>query len=128
MGPEQLISTIEQVDTHQPDPTTNGETDPWDAVTDEWAKLKDRMRQTYRDLASADGPTEDEIRAALATLAGAWDQVAVSFRAAMGDPETRAQLKKAAGSFAAALGATLSGLGGEIDGHGDDERAADHPT
>ena len=76
--------------------------------------MKDRLRDTYRDLASDDGPSEEEIKAALATLAGAWDQVAASFSAAMGNPDTRAQLKKAAGSLATALGATVSGLGEEI--------------
>ena len=114
VGPKQLVGTIEEVDTHRPDPTTDGEVDPWDAVTLEWTALKDRLRDTYRDLASDEGPSEEEIKAALATLAGAWDQVAASFSAAMGNPDTRAQLKKAAGSLATALGATVSGLGEEI--------------
>jgi hypothetical protein len=123
---KQLIGTIEEVDTHRPDPTSNGESDPWDAVTVEWTALKDRLRRTYLDLASDDGPSEEEIRDALATLAGAWDRVAASFSAAMGDPETRAQLKKAAGSLATALGATVSGLGDEIRSRESDDQPADH--
>jgi hypothetical protein len=117
------------VDTHRPDPTSNGEVDPWDAVTAEWAELKERLRRTYRDLASDDAPTEEEIKNALATLAGAWDQVAASFSSAMADPETRSQLKKAAGSLAAALGATVTGLGKELDTRDNtDDRPADHGT
>jgi hypothetical protein len=105
----------------------NGEVDPWDAVTAEWAELKERLRNTYQDLASDDAPTEEEIRSALATLAGAWDQVAASFSAAMADPETRSQLKKAAGSLAAALGATVTGLGKELDTRDEtDDQPADH--
>ena len=98
-------------------------------MTVEWTALKARLRDTYRDLASDDGPSEEEIKAALATLAGAWDQVAASFSAAMGNPETRAQLKKAAGSLATALGATVSGLGDEIRSRDEsDDEPADHGT
>ncbi|HEU5113480.1 MAG TPA: hypothetical protein VFU96_09185 [Acidimicrobiia bacterium] len=99
------------METHRPDPTSNGETDPWDAASLEWGSLKDRLWSTYRQAASTGGPTEEEIKKALATLAGAWDQVAASFSAALSDPDTRDSLKRAAGSFAAALGATVSGLG-----------------
>jgi hypothetical protein len=105
----------------------NGEVDPWDAVTVEWGELKERLRRRYQHLASDDAPTEEEIRNALATLAGAWDQVAASFSAAMADPETRAQLKKAAGSLAAALGATVTGLGQELESRDDaDDEPTDH--
>ena len=98
-------------------------------MTVEWTALKARLRDTYRDLASDDGPSEEEIKAALATLAGAWDQVAASFSAAMGNPETRAHLKKAAGSLATALGATVSGLGDEIRSRDEsDDEPADHDT
>jgi hypothetical protein len=45
----------------------------------------------------------------------------------MGDPETRAQLKKAAASLASALGATVSGLGEEIRNRDEsDDQPADH--
>jgi len=102
------------VETHQPDPTSNGETDPWDAASLDWSSLKERLWSAYRQTASDAGPTEDEIRKALSTLAGAWDQVSASFSAALSDPDIRASLKRAAGSFAAARGATVSGLGDEI--------------
>lgn len=127
MGAKQLVGTIEEVDTHQPDPTSNGEIDPWDAVTAEWTALKTRFQDTYQRIASEDAPTEEEIKIALATLAGAWDQVAASFSAAMGDPETRAQLRRAAGSLASALTATVSGLAEDIRSR-DDDQPADHRT
>jgi hypothetical protein len=116
------------VETHQPDPTSNGEIDPWDAVSAEWSELKARFKDTYKRIASDDAPTEEEIKEALATLAGAWDQVTASFSAAMSDPETRAQLKTAAGSFAAAVGATMSGLGEEFRSRHDDDQPSDHGT
>jgi hypothetical protein len=47
----------------------------------------------------------------------------------MRDPDNRAQLKRAAGSLAAAVGATLSGLGGAIDDRSEsDDQPADHGT
>jgi hypothetical protein len=104
------------VEAHQDDPTSEKVTDPWSNVSAELSSLGDRLRQTYRRVASEDGPTEDEIKSALATLAGAWDQVAASLSTALNDPETRAHMKKAAGVFAAALGATVSDLGEELDG------------
>ncbi|MGH8943467.1 MAG: hypothetical protein ACRDWF_11665, partial [Acidimicrobiia bacterium] len=63
----------------------------------------------------------EEVKKALSTLAGAWDQVAASFSAALSDPDTRASLKRAAGSFATALGTTVSGLGDEIRGRDEPE-------
>jgi hypothetical protein len=113
------------VETHRPDPTTNGETDPWEAATHEWSNLKNRLWSTYRQAVSDEGPTEAEVKSALATLASAWDQVAGSFSAALSDPDTRAQLKKAAGSFAAAVGVTISGLGDEIRRRDEPEEPTD---
>jgi hypothetical protein len=98
-------------------------------VAAEWLELKARMKDAYHRIATEDAPTEDEIKEALATLAGAWDQVAGAFSAAMRDPDNRAQLKRAAGSLAAAVGATLSGLGGAIDDRSEsDDQPADHGT
>jgi len=106
------------VEQHQPDPTSDGATDPWDTVSAEFSSLGDRLGEIYRRIASEGGPTEDEIRGALATLAGAWDQVSGSFSTALSDPETRTHVKKVAGSLAAALGATISGLGDELERNG----------
>ena len=75
-------------------------------------------------MASEGGPSEDELKKAFATLFGAWEQLAASLSSALNDPHTRAHLKRAAGSFAAALGATITDLGSEFDGkappHGDE--------
>ena len=78
--------------------------------------MGDRLKDTYRRVASASGPSEDEVKAAFSTLIGAWDQVATSLSTALNDPDTRAHLKQAASSFAAALGATVTGLGDEMSG------------
>jgi hypothetical protein len=83
-------------------------------VTNEFGSLGDRLKTTYRRVASDRGPSEDEIKDAFSTLFGAWDQVAESVSTALHDPETREHLKKAASSFAAALGTTISGLGDEF--------------
>ena len=106
------------METHRPDPTSEETTDPWDNVSNELSSLGERLRLIYERVASEDGPTEEEIRRAFATLAGVWDQVAESLSAALDDPETRAQLRRAAGSFAAALGASISGLGEELEREG----------
>jgi hypothetical protein len=104
------------VETHPPDPTSNGKPDPWDSVSTELGSLGHRLREAYRKAATDRGPSEEEIGSALATLAGAWEQVATSFSAALADPAIRAQLKQAAGSLAAAVGVTISALGDELSG------------
>ncbi|HEX6145255.1 MAG TPA: hypothetical protein VF083_00665 [Acidimicrobiia bacterium] len=106
------------METHRPDPTSEETTDPWDNVSSELSSLGERLRLIYERVASEDGPTEEEIRSAFATLAGVWDQMAGSLSAALADPETRAQLRRAAGAFAAALGASISGLGEELEREG----------
>jgi hypothetical protein len=121
MGPEQLVGTIEQVETHRTDPTSDDKADPWDEMSSEFSSLGDRLKETYRKVAAEGGPTEDEIKGAFVTLVGAWDQVARAFTTALNDPDTRAHLKSAASSFAAALGATVSGLGDELKDVSDDE-------
>ncbi len=83
-------------------------------MSTQFASLRERLTETYRKAAADEGPTEEEIKKAFSTLAGAWDQVASSFSAAMSDPDTRAHLKRAASSFAAAVGATVSALGEEL--------------
>lgn len=121
MGAKQLVGTIQEVETHDQDPTTNGERDPWSTFQDEFGDLGARLKETYRKVASEDGPTEEEIKEAFDTLIGAWDQVAGSVSTALQDPEVRARLKSAATSFATAVGTTISELGDELresDGRG----------
>jgi hypothetical protein len=121
VSPEQLVGTIEEVETHDPDPKPDEDVDPWDTVSSEFGSLGDRLKDTYRRVAADRGPSEDEIKGAFATLIGAWDQVAESVTTALRDPEAREHLKKAASSFATALGATISDLGDEFKGHSDEE-------
>jgi hypothetical protein len=104
------------VETHQPDPTAPRQEDPWDSASSELSSLSHRLRDIYRRVASDQGPSEEDIKDAFAILLSAWDQVAVSVSTALSDPETRDHLKKAASSFAAALGTTISELGDEIRG------------
>lgn len=79
--------------------------------------LGDRLRDTYRKVANGDGPSEEEVKEALGVLAGAWDQVAGAVSVALKDPEVRERLKTALGSFATAVGTTISELGSEIRTH-----------
>ena len=65
-------------------------------------------------MAAEAGPSEEEIRDAFGTLLGAWDRVAESVSTALQDPEVREKLKDAAGSFAVAVGNTISELGTEL--------------
>lgn len=98
------------MDTQDTDPSN----DPWDEVTDRFSELGHRLKSTYRKVADEQGPTEDEIKEALSTLAGAWDQIAGSVSDILRDPEARDGLKRAAGSLASALGSTLSDLNSEF--------------
>lgn len=106
------------METHEHDPTTDAgartDRDPWDAVSSEFGELRERLADTYRKVADEGGPTEDEIKQAFATLAGAWDQVAESVTTSLKDPEVREKLRSAASAFASAFGNTVSELGSEL--------------
>jgi hypothetical protein len=114
VGAKQLIGTIEEVETHDQDPTTEDGRDPWTTFHEEFGGLGDRLRDTYRKVANGDGPSEQEIKDAFGTLLGAWDQVAESVVSALEDAEVRQRLKTATASLAAAVGATISELGSEL--------------
>ena len=83
-------------------------------MTTRFGELGSRLKSTYRKVSDEQGPSEDEIKGAFATLAGAWDQIAESVGDILRDPETRDGLKRAAGSLANALGSTLSDLSSEF--------------
>ena len=89
VGAKQLVGTIQQVETHDHDPTAEETTDPWTTFHDELGGLGDRLRDTYRKVANGDGPSEEEVKEALGVLAGAWDQVAGAVSVALKDPEVR---------------------------------------
>ena len=107
------------METHDSDPTTETPNDPWDSATADFSGIGRRLKNTYRKVADDRGPSEEEIKQAFATLAGAWDQVAESVTTALKDPALREQLKEAAGSFAAAIGTTITDLGSELRRDGD---------
>ncbi|MFV1961321.1 MAG: hypothetical protein ACC658_05750 [Acidimicrobiia bacterium] len=102
------------METHENDPTTERPDDPWDRVTDDFGGLGNQLKDTYRKVTKDRGPSDDEIKQAFSTLAGAWDQVAESVSTVLTDPDIRDQLKEAASSFATALGATITELGSEL--------------
>ena len=104
------------METHDSDPTTDEDRDPWESVTTDFSEIGSRLRDTYRKIADDRGPTEEEIKQAFATLVGAWDQVAESVTTALSDPDLRQQIKDAAGSFASAVGSTITDLGAELRG------------
>lgn len=110
------------METHESDPTAETEADPWDTVSSEFSDLRARLTATYRQVADDRGPSEDNVKDAFSTLAEAWSQVATSVTSALKDPDVRDQLKKAASSFAAALGTTISDLGTELkEEHSEEE-------
>jgi hypothetical protein len=111
---EELVGSIKQVETHENDPTTETPKDPWDDVTGDFGGLRQQLKSTYRRVAQDRGPSDEKIKEAFSTLAGAWDQVAESVSTAFQDPEIRDQLKDAASSFATALGATITEFGSEL--------------
>ncbi len=100
---------------------TQGSDDPWNTVSSQFGSLGEHFKNTYRKVTDGRGPSEEEIKGAFATLVDAWGQVAESLQSALRDPETRDHLKRAASSFAAALGATFSQLGEEITSPGSTE-------
>lgn len=114
MGTEELIGTIEEVEPHREDPTTDETTDPWNEFHADFGGLGQRLKDTYQKVAAESGPSEAEIKEAFETLIGAWDQVAESVTTALQDPEVRERLKSAASSFATAVGKTISELGSEL--------------
>lgn len=95
----------------------------WSDLTDDLLGLTERLRSTYRRAAAEDGPSEEDVRAAFHTLAGAWNQMAGSVATAIQDPEVRGHLKKAASSLVAAVSATLS----EFSPAGETPDAPDEP-
>lgn len=114
MSAKELVGTIQKVETHENDPTTENGRDPWSEFHDEFGGLGERLKETYRMVASESGPSEEEVREAFGTLIGAWDQVAESVSTALQDPEVRERLKAAASSLASAVGNTISELGTEL--------------
>jgi hypothetical protein len=105
---KKLIGTIEQVEKHEGDPIDNTDDDPWDRLADQFASLGEKLKSRYREVAGAEGPSDEELKAALRTLGGAWDRVADAVSAAMRDEEVRKSVKQTAKSLAEAIGAAFN--------------------
>ncbi|HUG33054.1 MAG TPA: hypothetical protein VMM14_09210 [Acidimicrobiia bacterium] len=116
------------METHENDPTPGDPSDPWNTVQTEFGDLGRRIKETYRRVASEDGPSEEEIKDAFGTLMGAWGQVAESVTTALRDPDVREHLKGAASSLASALGTTITELGSELSDQDRRSNAADDGT
>lgn len=114
VGPKDLVGTIEKVETHDQDHTPEADNDPWTDFHEAFNGLKERWRATYEQTAGEDGPSSEQVREALGTLAGVWDRMAGSVSAALSDPAVREQLKDAGSSLASAIGTTISDLGAEL--------------
>ena len=102
------------METHEPDPTGNGQRDPWETVALEFAELKSMLSDSYTSVTNNGGPSEDEIKYAFAVLAGAASQVVESASNSMKDPEVREQIKDVVSSLATAVGTTMTELGAEL--------------
>jgi hypothetical protein len=108
MSSKELVGTIEQVEKHENDPIDNPEDDPWDRLADQFATLGEKLKSRYREVAGNEGPTDEELKAALRTLGGAWDRVTDAVTAAMKDEEVRRSVKQTANSLAEAIGAAFN--------------------
>jgi hypothetical protein len=96
------------VEKHENDPIDNVDDDPWDRLAAQFASLGEKLKSRYREVAGSEGPTDEELKAALRTLGGAWDRVADAVTAAMKDEEVRRSVKQTATSLADAMGAAFN--------------------
>lgn len=102
------------METHDTDPIDRPESDPWERLGDQFASIKDKLKDTYRQQATDDGPSEDEVKDAFRTLGKAWDRLADAVGAAVKDEGVRQQAKDAATGFFDAVGSAFSQLGSEL--------------
>ena len=86
----------------------DGATGRWSDLTDDLLRLTEKVQGAYRSVADEAGPSEEEVREAFRTLAGAWNQIAGAVGAAISDPEVKSQVKRATSSLVSAIGATLA--------------------
>jgi hypothetical protein len=102
------------VEQHDVNPIDQDGVDPWDRLADQFAALRRKLRDTYRQSAGSEGPSEEDIREALRTLGGAWDRLAEAIEVAVRDEQVRAGIKQAATGFVEAVGSAFSELGAEM--------------
>jgi hypothetical protein len=111
---KQLIGTIKEMETHDNDPIDDDKTDPWDKLGEQFASLRDKLKDTYRHQPGEEGPSDDEVRDAFHTLGRAWDRLTDAVGTAVRDEGVRQQAKQAATGFFEAVGAAFSQLGSEL--------------
>jgi hypothetical protein len=112
VGSKEFVGTIEEVETHGNDPIDPGADestiDPWDRLGEQFTSLGGKLRDRYQAVAGPEGPSLDEVKAALTTLGGAMDRVVEALSVAVKDDQVRTSLKQTAATFAEAMGAALS--------------------
>jgi hypothetical protein len=102
------------VETHDTDPIDRPNTDPWEKLGDQFAALREKLKDTYRQQAADEGPSENEVKDAFRTLGRAWDRLADAVGSAVKDEDVRRQAKDAATGFFEAVGSAFSQLGSEL--------------
>ncbi|HKZ18822.1 MAG TPA: hypothetical protein VJQ57_01790 [Acidimicrobiia bacterium] len=102
------------METHDNDPIDEAKTDPWDKLGEQFAALRDKLKDTYRLQPGAGGPSDEEVRDAFHTLGRAWDRLTDAVGTAVRDEGVRQQAKQAATGFFEAVGAAFSQLGNEL--------------
>lgn len=118
MGAEQLIGTIEKVNTHDSD----SREDPWQKASEQWAGLASTFKAHYQSLATEEHQADQaDVADAFQTLGRAAQRVTDSVSHAMQDPVSREQMKQAAAALLTAIGRTLSELGKEFSGKDADD-------
>jgi hypothetical protein len=101
------------METHDNDPIDGGKNDPWERLGEQFASLRQKLADTYRQQPS-EGPSDDEVRGAFHTLGRAWDRLTDAVGTAVRDEGVREQAKQAATGFFEAVGAAFSQLGSEL--------------
>jgi hypothetical protein len=102
------------METHDNDPIDGDKTDPWDKLGEQFASLREKLKDTYHQQPGEDGPSDDEVRDAFHTLGRAWDRLTDAVGTAVRDEGVRQQAKQAATGFFEAVGAAFSQLGSEL--------------
>jgi hypothetical protein len=107
------------VETHENDPRDDGfaggaSDEAWRQASEHFAVLGSKLRTRYQEIVGEDGPAEEDVREAFATIGTAAQSLVDSIGESMRDPEVREQLKEATSTFFSAIGKTLSQLGDEL--------------
>lgn len=102
------------METHDNDPIDSAKGDPWEKLGEQFASLREKLKDTYRQQPGESGPSDDEVRDAFGTLGRAWDRLTDAVSTAVKDEGVRQQAKQAATGFFEAVGDAFSQLGSEL--------------